>query len=74
MGYAFVTSACFGCKRLFCYNPIRVPSIRDPATGQREPICQACVNRANPERIKNGLDPIVPAPDAYEAVDEAELP
>ena len=55
---------------------MRVPSI--PAavnpTGTREPICQACVDRANPERIKRGLAPIVPLPDAYEPCNENELP
>jgi len=50
---------------------MKVPSVR--INGVREPICQACVNRANPERIKNGLEPIVPAPDAYKACDEKEL-
>jgi len=76
MGYAFCTSSCFGCGRIFSYNPMRVPSV--PAnispTGTREPICEACVERVNPLRIKNGLEPIVPAPDAYEACDESELP
>ncbi len=71
MGYAFVVSACFGCGRLFTYNPIRVPSIR--IKGAREPVCQACINIANPQRVANGLNPIVPAADAYEAVDEREL-
>lgn len=71
MGYAMATSNCFGCGRVFSYNPVRVPSVR--VRGSREPICQDCVNRANPERIKNGLEPIVPAPDAYEPVNEEEL-
>ena len=71
MGYAFCTSACFGCGRLFSYNPMRVPSIR--IQGTREPICEACVTSVNPRRIANGLPPIVPAPDAYEACDEGEL-
>jgi hypothetical protein len=26
MGYVFVTSQCFGCGRIFSYNPLRVPS------------------------------------------------
>jgi hypothetical protein len=56
------------------YNPVRVPSIRDPKTGQREPICQDCVTRVNPLREKNGLPPIVPHADAYKPVDERELP
>jgi hypothetical protein len=27
MGYAFATSPCIGCGRLFSYNPVRVPSL-----------------------------------------------
>jgi hypothetical protein len=73
MGYVYGTSACFGCERIFSYNPMRVPSIIDPKTGSREPICLDCVNFANPQRVANGLDPIVPAPDAYEPCDENEL-
>jgi hypothetical protein len=73
MGYAFCTSACFGCRRIFSYNPVRVPSIRD-LNNVRQPICQECVNRANPQRIINGLDPIVVFPDAYDCCDEGELP
>jgi len=71
MGYAFVTSRCFGCNQIISYNPVRVPSIR--INGVREPVCRSCVERANPLRIKNGLPPIVIAHDAYEAVDEQEL-
>jgi hypothetical protein len=71
MGYAFATSACIGCGRIFSYNPMRVPSIT--VNGSREPICQTCVDRVNPMRKTNGLDPIVPFPDAYDACDESEL-
>ena len=71
MGYALAWSPCIGCKRVFGYNPLRVPSIT--IKGEREPICQACVTRVNPMRKANGLPPIVPAPDAYEAVEESEL-
>lgn len=71
MAYAFCTARCFGCERLFSFNPVRVPSIRH--NGQREPICLACVEAANPLRVANGLDPIVPKPDAYEACDASEL-
>jgi hypothetical protein len=51
---------------------MRVPSIR--INGTREPICLACVTTVNPRREANGLPPIVPAPDAYEACREEELP
>ena len=71
MGYAFATSACFGCGRLFTYNPVRVPSIR--IKGVREPICLACITATNPKRIANGLEPITPHPEAYEPCDEREL-
>jgi hypothetical protein len=73
MGYAICTGNCFGCNRLFSFNPVRVPSIRN-ANGEKQPVCKECIDRANPLRVKNGLEPIVPAPDAYEAVDEGELP
>ena len=72
MGYAMAMSACVGCKRVFSFNPLRVPSIT--IKGVKEPICRACVDRVNPKRIANGLPPIVPSPDAYEACEESELP
>ena len=71
MGFVLGLSPCFGCKGLFAYNPVKVPSIR--VHGVREPICATCVERANPERIARGLEPIVAAPDAYDACEESEL-
>jgi hypothetical protein len=64
--------ACICCKRPFGFNPARVPST-SAVTGQREPICAACVEAINRRRVANGLPPIVPAADAYEPVDETEL-
>lgn len=72
MGYVTAMSPCIGCGRVFSFNPVRVPSC-SAVTGKREPICQVCVDRVNPMRIKNGLEPIVPHPDAYEACEEGEL-
>lgn len=69
--YALAHGTCIGCGQFFSFNPMRVPSI--PIKGVREPICAFCVERVNPQRIKNGLPPIVPAPDAYDACDESEL-
>ena len=72
MGYMFVLSPCFNCKTLISYNPERVPSIRVNRAGQpdpngtREPVCRACIERANPVRIQNGLEPITILPGAYE--------
>lgn len=71
MGYAFAMSPCCGCGRPFTYNPMRVPSCR--INDVREPICASCVDRVNPVRLANGLEPIVPYADAYEACEESEL-
>lgn len=69
-GVVYCTGVCFGCKRLFSFNPHRVPSI--PIKGVREPICLSCVERVNPRRKALGLQPIVPLPGAYEPMDESE--
>lgn len=62
-GYMFCIGTCFGCGRTFSFNPDRVPSVM--YAGQREPICASCVERANPMRAENGLEPIVPLEGAY---------
>ena len=72
MGYALAMGPCIRCKRVFCFNPVRVPS-SSAVTGKREPICAACVAQLNPIRVKNGLKPIVPHPDAYAGCEEGEL-
>ena len=71
MGYAFCTGRCYCCKRVFSFNPVKVPSVR--INGVKEPVCRSCIEAANPERVKNGLEPFVPHPDAYEPCDESEL-
>ena len=71
MGYVIASGPCCGCRKVFSFNPVRVPSCR--INGEREPICAECVERVNPMRIANGLEPIVPYPDAYDACDEGEL-
>lgn len=63
-GYMFVVGDCYACRRLFTFNPERVPSV--VVAGEREPICADCVERANPMRAANGLPPIVPLPGAYD--------
>jgi len=72
MGFALAHGLCIGCRQPFSFNPMRVPSIR--VNGSREPVCLPCIEEANPRRIANGLEPIVPLPDAYEPCDESELP
>lgn len=71
MGYVVVISPCYGCGLPFSYNPHKVPSIN--ISGVRRPICKSCVERINPRRVAKGLEPIIPAPDAYEPMDENEL-
>ena len=71
MGFASCLGTCFGCGGLFHFNPNIVPSIR--VKGVKEPVCESCVKRANPEREKNGLEPIVIREGAYEAADESEV-
>lgn len=71
MGYAIAISPCIGCGRTFAYNPVLVPSV--PVNGVKEPICQACVDAANPKRIANGLEPIRVLPGAYEPAEESQL-
>lgn len=70
MGVYFVMGPCAGCGQVFTFNPHKVPSIR--IQGKREPICKGCIDRANPEREKKGLDPIEILPGAYEPADESE--
>ena len=68
MGYYFAFGECYGCKQMFSFNPDLVPSIR--INGVKEPICQSCVERVNPQRIANGLEPIRPMAGAYGAAEE----
>ena len=70
MGYFFALSPCFGCGRPFVYHPQKVPSLL--VNGVREPVCEDCVDRANPLRKQNGLAEIVPLPGAYEPGNEDE--
>ena len=64
----FALGECYACHRPFTFSVTRVPSV--VVEGIRQPICRACVERVNPRRIANGLEPIVPLPGAYEPDDE----
>ena len=75
MGYAFATGHCLRCRRVFTFNPVRVPSVRyPPPDGPREPICRDCFETLQGIREEHGLPRLPLAPDAYEAVSEEELP
>lgn len=72
MAYALLHCHCINCGACMACNPVRVPSVR--VNGKREPVCKACVERYNAERIKQGLEPFPIPADAYEACHESELP
>jgi hypothetical protein len=71
MGYALATGACLTCRRVFTFNPIRVPSFR--VNGSKEPICGSCIETINRKRVAAGVQPFTISPDAYDACDEGEL-
>ena len=63
-GYMMVHGECYSCHAPLAFNATHVPSL--PVDGVRQPICRSCIERANPRRIANGLQPVVIHPDAYE--------
>ena len=68
MGYAFCIGSCFCCNKVFGFNPMSVPSYKN------EPLCESCVTEVNAVRIEKGLEPFPIAENAYQPVDENELP
>ena len=72
MGYAFMIAGCYVCGRLFSFNPMKVPSLRDNH-GVRQAVCRNCVEAANEIRKGKGLEPFPIPADAYEPCDESEL-
>jgi hypothetical protein len=71
MGYVIALGYCICCRRLFAFNPHRVPSVR--VNGFREPICRSCVEQVNPLREEKGLEPIIIFDDSYEPMQEEQL-
>ncbi len=65
MGYMMVLAPCYACGERVSFNPDRVPSIRD-TDGERQPICQACVERWNKQRLANDQPTFVIPEGAYE--------
>jgi len=68
MGYYFVIGQCVNCGNVFTFNPDKVPSVT--VNGRREPVCQACIEFANPIREARGLPRIKPLPGAYDPAPE----
>jgi hypothetical protein len=70
-GFVMALGTCFGCNRVFGFNPNKVPSIR--IDGVKEPVCGDCMELANVERKALGLPPHEIQPDAYEPLPEGSL-
>lgn len=68
MGYAFVLGQCGACRRTFTFNPLFVPSLNNI------PFCKDCIAKANVVRAEKGLEPLVIHPEAYEPLNEEQLP
>ena len=71
MGYAFAVSACVGCKGIFTYSPVHVPSL--VVKGQREPVCPSCFQWRQDWRKEHGLEEEPLDPRAYEPIEEELL-
>lgn len=65
MGFLTATGPCVACRRIFAFNPERVPSVS--INGSREPVCADCMAEINAERVRRGLLPHSILPGAYEA-------
>lgn len=72
MGYAVMVANCWVCRKLFSFNPRRVPSIRDE-DGVFQPVCRECVEMANRIRVVKELKPFIIPDDAYSPCDECEI-
>lgn len=67
MAFMSAMGDCFGCRQVFSFNPLRVPSY------QGEPICRACIERVNAQRRQRGLPEWPVFPDSYEPAEASEL-
>lgn len=65
MAFMCVIGNCYGCSKLFSFNPNYVPSIRPTPEAPREPICRECIEKANSQREASGLPPFQIHPEAY---------
>ncbi|RPH74007.1 hypothetical protein EHM76_04370 [bacterium] len=70
-GFVMAMGRCIRCGVPFSFNPHFVPSIR--VEGVRQPVCRSCVEWANEERKKAGIEPHFIHPEAYEPLPEEQL-
>ncbi len=71
-GYVICTGTCYGCKQLFTFHSLYVPSLT--IDGEREPFCRTCNERANAIRKDKRMPPLEVHPRGYEPLTEEELP
>jgi hypothetical protein len=71
MGYAIASGYCLLCRRVFSFNPVKVPSFR--VNGTKEPVCAGCMDQVNVKRVELGVPAFEIPADAYEPCDEGEL-
>lgn len=55
---------CYVCRRVFGFNPVRVPSF------DGQPICEECIVVINNERRKRGKQVWVVYPDSYSPAED----
>lgn len=78
MGVLWAMGLCWGCRQLFSFNPLKVPSFKigpdnkPSEDGVRQPICENCFDRFNQRRVAAGLPRLVALPGAYEPAEEGE--
>lgn len=73
MGYVIAMANCYGCGQPFTFNPLVVPSVRDQ-NGVRQALCQNCSAEINRRKRQAGMPEVPIHPNAYEGIDENELP
>lgn len=74
MGYMLAMGPCMRCRRVFSFNPHKVPSQRLQPDGPRQPVCRACFDYLNRKRVKLGYERWPdPLPGAYEPGPEDEI-
>jgi hypothetical protein len=71
-GAFFAAGPCAFCRRIFAFNPERVPSLPVDAEGRvvpdgiRHPICGPCMDKVNAFRAECGAEPVPILPGAYD--------
>lgn len=60
---------CHGCKKLFTFNPDRVPVVQFE-DGESGPICKNCLELSNENLARQGMPLLYFLPGAYDPLEE----